>query len=104
MDKGHTPVLLRGNTQDVRPDEQLTLERQNAALQRQIAALREDNEDLRASALWWIALYEEAQRRCAPLENSPNARAISHVDQRVTMTPSPSAACVASPDATTRRL
>lgn len=98
MDKGH-PVMLRAKTQDVWTDEDSTLERQNAALQRQVAALREDNEDLRASALWWKALYEAAQRRCAHLENSPRARIISHVDQRFTMTPSTSAAC-ASPDAT----
>ena len=51
---------------DVVTDEEFTLQHQIAALQRQIAALREDNEDLRASALWWQALYEEAQRRRRP--------------------------------------
>ena len=61
------------------------LQRQIAVLQRQIAVLREDNEDLRASALWWQALYEEAQRRCADLESSPKARASSRVDQRFRM-------------------
>jgi hypothetical protein len=37
------------------------------------AGLLEDNEDLRASALWWKALYEEAQRRYADLENMGTA-------------------------------
>jgi hypothetical protein len=57
----------------------------NAALQRQNAALRDDNEDLRASALWWKALYEEAQRRCAGLETAPKARVTSRNDVRLGM-------------------
>jgi hypothetical protein len=40
-----------------------------SGLARENAALLEDNEDLRASALWWKALYEESQRRCADLEH-----------------------------------
>ena len=77
--------------------------RQIAALQRQIAALREDNEDLRASALWWKALYEEAQRRYADLENSPKARPSARVDPRFRMTSS-SSAHASRPGATTRPL
>jgi len=37
-------------------------------LQRDIAALREANEDLRLSAVRWKAMYEAAARRCAELE------------------------------------
>jgi len=77
--------------------------RQIAALQRQIAALREDNEDLRASALWWKALYEEAQRRYADLENSPKARPSARVNPRFRMTSS-SSAHASRPGATTRPL
>jgi hypothetical protein len=57
----------------------------NAALQRQNAALRDDNEDLRASALWWKALYEEAQRRCAGLEGTPKSRVTPRNDVRRAM-------------------
>jgi hypothetical protein len=63
----------------------------NAALQRQNAALAEDNEDLRASALWWKALYEEALRRCADLENSRKARVTARVDVRFPVSSSSSA-------------
>jgi hypothetical protein len=42
-----------------------------SVLRQQNAALREDNEDLRASALWWKTLYEQAQRRCADLDPLP---------------------------------
>src|SRR5262245_9621003 len=83
--------------------EESILPRQDAALRRQIAALREDNEDLRASALWWKALYEEAQRRCADLESSPKAHPSARVDPRFTMTSSPSAHA-SRPGATTRPL
>ena len=76
---------------------------EESTLQRQIAALREDNEDLRASALWWKALYEEAQRRCADLESSSKARANARLDPHFTMT-SPSSGHAPRPDATTRPL
>ena len=62
-----------------------TLQHQNAALQRQSAALLEDNEDLRASALWWKALYEEALRRCTDLESARKARVSSRLDARFPM-------------------
>ncbi len=87
MDKRHMLDMPHAESHDVGTDEESTL-RQNAALRRQIAALSEDNEDLRASALWWKALYEEAQRRCADLESSPKARSGSRLDQRFRMTPS----------------
>ena len=89
MDKAETLDVPHVGAQDVVTDEESTLRHQNAALQRQVAALREDNEDLRASALWWKALYEEAQRRCEDLESSPKARAVARVDPRLTMTSSP---------------
>ena len=87
MDKKQMLDNPHVETQDVGTDEESTLLRQIAALQRQIAALREDNEDLRASALWWNALYEEAQRR-----------ATSRVDQRFRM-PSSTPAHASRPDA-----
>lgn len=37
-------------------------------LRRENAELRQDNEDLRASAVWWKTLYEEALRRCSDSE------------------------------------
>jgi len=37
-------------------------------LHRELAALREANEDLRLSAVRWKAMYESAVRRCAELE------------------------------------
>ena len=77
-------------------DEQLALQRQNAAL-------LEDNEDLRASALWWKALYEEAQRRQADPESSAKARVTSRVERRFPMS-SPSPARGPRPGAATRRL
>jgi hypothetical protein len=40
----------------------------DSKLQREIAALREANEDLRLSAVRWKAMYECAVRRCAELE------------------------------------
>jgi len=88
MDKREMQDMPHVHAQDVATDEGSTLHHQNAALRRQVAALREDNEDLRASALWWKALYEEAQRRCADLESSPKARVSTRVD-RFTMTSSP---------------
>src|SRR5262245_15769305 len=72
-------------------------------LQRQNAALREDNEDLRASALWWKALYEEALHRYADLESSPKRRIASRVDARFSMASS-SAAHAHRAGATTRPL
>jgi hypothetical protein len=87
----------------VATDDESILPRQNAALRCQIAALREDNEDLRASALWWNALYEEAQRRYADLENSPKARPSARVNPRFRMTSS-SSAHASRPGATTRPL
>jgi hypothetical protein len=76
---------------------------EQSALQRQNAALLEDNEDLRASALWWKALYEEAQRRHADLETSTKARVTSRVEVRFPMS-SPSPAHAPRPGAATRRL
>jgi hypothetical protein len=76
---------------------------EQSALQRQNAALLDDNEDLRASASWWKALYEEAQRRCADLESVTNARVTSPVEVRFPM-PSSSPAHTAHPGAATRRL
>jgi hypothetical protein len=96
MDKRQMLDMPHAESRDVTTHEESTL-------QRQIAALREDNEDLRASALWWKALYEEAQRRCADLESSPKARASSRVDVRFTM-PSSSPAHPPRPGATTRPL
>ena len=81
MDKIQMLDTPHARTQDVVIDE-------GSGLQRQIAALREDNEDLRASALWWKALYEEAQRRCADLEGLPRARVTAHLDPRFPMTSS----------------
>jgi hypothetical protein len=52
---------------------------------RQSAELREDNADLRASALWWKTLYEDAQRRCADLEKTLTARANDRVEVRFPM-------------------
>jgi hypothetical protein len=92
MDEGQMLDRPHVESQDVVPDEESTL-------QRQIAALREDNEDLRASALWWKALYEEAQLRCADLESSPKARASSRVDVCFRM-PSSSPAHAPRPGAT----
>jgi hypothetical protein len=37
-------------------------------LRREIAALREANEDLRLSAVRWKAMYESAASRCVELE------------------------------------
>jgi len=48
-----TPVVMLGDA---------------SKLQRDIAALREANEDLRLSAVRWKAMYESAARRCAELE------------------------------------
>lgn len=81
-------------SQDVALDEESTLKCQNAALERQNAALLEDNEDLRASALWWKALYEESLRRYADLESSPKARVTSRVDVRF---PTPSSSPAHAP-------
>ena len=90
MDKREMLDMPHVEAQDVVTDEESTLHYQNAALRRRVAALCEDNEDLRASALWWKALYEEAQRRCADLESSPKAARISNrVDPRLTMKSSP---------------
>jgi hypothetical protein len=96
MEKRQMLDVPHVDTQDVVTDEESTL-------RRQVAALREDNEDLRASALWWKALYEEAQRRCADLESSSKARANARLDPRFTMT-SPSSAHAPRPGATTRPL
>ena len=89
MDEEHIVDPSRAGSQDVAINEESTrkrqnaaLERQNAALQRQNAALLEDNEDLRASALWWKALYEESQRRQTDMESSPKARVGSRLDVR----------------------
>jgi hypothetical protein len=49
------------------------------------AALREDNTDLRASALWWKTLYEDAQRRYADLERTLTTHANARVDVRFPM-------------------
>ena len=56
-------------------DEASTLRNENAVL-------REDNEDLRASALWWKTLYEETLRRITEVENSPKARVSSRGEIR----------------------
>jgi hypothetical protein len=58
-------------SQDVVAEEESVLSRQNE--------LREDNADLRASALWWKTLYEEAQRRYMDLEKTLPVR----IDDRV---------------------
>jgi hypothetical protein len=76
---------------------------EHSALQRENAALLEDNEDLRASALWWKALYEESQRRCADLESSTSARVTSRVELRFRV-PSSGRAHAPRPGAATRRL
>jgi len=39
------------------------------ALRREIVQLREENEDLRESARWWIVLYEAAVARANALES-----------------------------------
>ena len=52
MDKRPLLNVPHLESHDGATDGESILPRQNAALQRQIAALREDNEDLRASALW----------------------------------------------------
>ena len=89
----HTPHV---ESQDIGVDEESALRRQNAAL-------LEDNEDLRASALWWKALYEGVQRRHVDVESSPKARMTSRVDVRFAM-PSSAPAYAASPGAATRPL
>jgi hypothetical protein len=53
---------------------------EESRLRRENAALRDDNEDLRASALWWKALYEGALRRLADPGRAPYARINSHRD------------------------
>jgi len=78
MDERQMPDMPRVESDDVAIAEESTLQRQNAAL-------LEDNEDLRASAIWWKALYEETLRRCADLESSPKARVISRVEVRFPM-------------------
>jgi hypothetical protein len=78
MDKRQMLDMPRAESQDVAIGEQSTLQRQNAAL-------LEDNEDLRASASWWKALYEEALRRYADLQSSPKPRVTSRVDVRFPM-------------------
>ena len=47
-----------------------------------VDVLRADNEDLRASAIWWKTLYEAAQRRCEELENALRGRTPTGVDVR----------------------
>ena len=47
-----------------------------------VDVLRADNEDLRASAILWKTLYEEAQRRCVELENALTGRTPTRVDVR----------------------
>jgi hypothetical protein len=96
MDKTQMLDMPHLVSQNVATAEESTLQRENAAL-------REDNEDLRASALWWKALYEEAQRRCADRESSPKVRLSARVDPGFTMTSSPSAHA-SRPGATTRPL
>jgi hypothetical protein len=59
---------------DARVGSQNPVHDEVSVLRDQNAALREDNEDLRASALWWKALYEEAQQRCIDLESSLKPR------------------------------
>jgi hypothetical protein len=41
-------------------------------LRREIVVLREDAEDLRASAVWWRTLYEQAIERRDRLEAEPD--------------------------------
>jgi hypothetical protein len=102
MEKRQMLDLLRLNSERVAPAAESTLQRDNAALQRQNAVLLDDNEDLRASALWWKALYEEALRRCADLEHSsPKARVTSRMDVRFPVSSSSSAHAL-RPGATTR--
>jgi hypothetical protein len=84
-------------SQHVVTDEESTLHHQNAAL-------REDNEDLRASALWWKALYEEAQRRCADMESSPRVRVSSLMEVRFPRMRPSNPTRAARPDTTTRPL
>ena len=55
---------------------------QESALLRQNKQVQEDNADLRASALWWKTLYEEAQRRYVDLENTLTARANERAEVR----------------------
>ena len=64
-------------SQDVVADEESVV--------RENAALREDNADLRASALWWKTLYEDAQRRYADLERTLTAHASTRVEVRFPM-------------------
>ena len=85
MDHTQMPDMRRVKSQEVVIGEEFTYERQNAALKRQNAALLDDNEDLRASALWWKALYEDAQHRCADLESVPKARVTPRVDVHFAM-------------------
>jgi len=78
MDERQMPDMPRVESDDVAIAEESTLQRQNAAL-------LEDNEDLRASAIWWKALYEETLRRYADLESSPKGRVTSRVEVRFPM-------------------
>jgi len=55
---------------------------EESVLLRQNNELQEDNADLRASALWWKTLYEEAQRRYADLEKTLTARANDRMEVR----------------------
>ena len=103
MDNTHMLDMPHVESQDIAADEDSSLLRQNAALQCENAALHEDNEDLRASALWWKALYEEARRRCADLESAPKSRLSSRVDSRLPV-PSSRQAHAPRPGATTRPL
>lgn len=48
---------------------------QQAELRQEIAVLREDAEDLRASASWWRRLYEAAIQRRADLDAPPSKKA-----------------------------
>jgi hypothetical protein len=85
MNKKQRPDVSYVESPDLLSDEHSTLQRQHAAL-------LEDNEDLRASALWWKALYEESQRRCADLESSTRAtRVTSRVELRFPLRSSASA-------------
>jgi len=46
-----------------------SLDFEQEALRREIARLREDNEDLRASSNWWLLLYEAALARANAFED-----------------------------------
>jgi len=50
-------------------------------LRREITVLREEAEDLRASAVWWRTLYEEAIRRRGGLEAEAAAAADTDEDE-----------------------